>query len=486
MILFKEAYKTLSRERIAQLLDKFFNRSDIKELIIFDEEKDDPVSYKAYKSRCWDVVNLWNKQNIMLNFDFYKGNFTTGAVDSDYGIISGEEKNAKISISVNTRFFTKIYKEGIDTVAKHLLPAIAHGYIHYQRDILSKGRSQNNYLSSDSVSWFKYASQPEEIASFAVQIVEEFILNDYPIDVIIDIISGSRPWWSGNSFLDEFRRQFRDGKINSKLYHKFLRTAYDYAVKLKKEGVNIENPQKWDVYWDKVGKSSPNVKPSTFIEFRTGDTSVRAGLIITDGQYLLTCKPTPSSRWPNPKLDIPKGHVQSNENACHAAIRECFEETNILFETWKLNCPMQFTMEGEPLYLWKVHLSEMPPIEKLSCASTFIDDTTGQRKPEMAGYEYISLFDAQFHGAFSKLQDRLRPCVESYFNSKITYPFEDYRICADKINLPDGLYTGIHTAYYIKLDNGISFKTVCGVKGRNIPTKVIIHAGFVYKGDHAY
>jgi 8-oxo-dGTP pyrophosphatase MutT (NUDIX family) len=481
MVIFKEAYKTLSREKIIQLLDKFFNRSDIKELITFDGEKDDPVFYNAYKSRCRDVVNIWNKQNIMLYFDFYKGSFTTGAVDSSYGIISGEEKNTKILISVNVQFFTKIYKEGIGTVAKHLLPAIAHEYIHYQRDVLSKGRSQNNYLSSESVSWFKYASQPEEIASFAVQIVEEFVLDNYPIDVIIDIISGSRPWRSGNSFLDEFRRQFRDGKINSKLYHKFLRTAYDYAVNLKKEGVNSENPEEWDVYWNKVGKISPNAKPNIFIEFRRGDISSRAGIVITDGKYLLACKPTPSSRWPNPKLDIPKGHIQSNEDARHAAIRECYEETNILFEAWKLSYPMQFIMEGEPLYLWMVYLSELPPLEKLSCASTFIDDATGQRYPEMRGYEYISPFD----GTFNKLQDRLRPCVETYFSDNIVYPFEDHRICADKLNLPDGLYLGTHTAYYIKLNNGITFKTIWGVRGRNIPIEVSIQNGLVYTGDQS-
>jgi hypothetical protein len=99
----------------------------------------------------------------------------------------------------------------------------------------------------------------------------------------------------------------------------------------------------------------------------------------------------------------------------------------------------------------------------------------------MRGYEYISSFD----GTFNKLQDRLRPCVETYFSDNITYPFEDHRICADKLNLPDGLYLGTHTAYYIKLNNGVTFKTVWGVRGRNIPTKVIIRAGFVYEGDYA-
>ena len=220
------------------------------------------------------------------------------------------------------------------------------------------------------------------------------------------------------------------------------------------------------------------------VEIRKGDIKARAGLVITDGSYLLTCKPTPSSRWPNPKLDIPKGHIQAGEAPMDAAIRECYEETNILFEPWKLNRPRGFVMEGEPLYLWEVYLSEMPPIEMLSCASTFIDDATGWRHPEMAGYEYISLLDAKFHGAFTKLQDRLRPCVTAYFDSTQVFAvFEDNRICVDKVNLPDGRYSGLHSAYFITLANGLTFKTVWGVRGRNIPVTVSIRNGFVYRGS---
>jgi 8-oxo-dGTP pyrophosphatase MutT (NUDIX family) len=218
-------------------------------------------------------------------------------------------------------------------------------------------------------------------------------------------------------------------------------------------------------------------------EIRKGDIKARAGLVVTDGGYLLTCKPTPSFRWPNPKLDIPKGHIQAGESPLNAAIRECYEETNILFEPWKLNRPRNFILEGEPLYLWEVYLSEMPPIEKLSCASTFVDDATGRRHPEMEGYEYIPLFDARYHGAFAKLQDGLRPCVKEYFDSGRVFDiFEDYRICADRLNLPDGRYKGLHSAYFITLANGVTFKTIWGVRGRNIPVTVNIQNGFVYRG----
>jgi 8-oxo-dGTP pyrophosphatase MutT (NUDIX family) len=215
-------------------------------------------------------------------------------------------------------------------------------------------------------------------------------------------------------------------------------------------------------------------------EIRNGDIKARAGLIIRDAEHLLACKPTPSSCWPNPKLDIPKGHIQQGEHPMNAAIRECYEETNILFEPWKLNRPMRFTMEGEPLYLWEARLTELPPIEMLSCASTFVDDAAGQRHPEMVGYEYIPLFNAKRNGAFNVFQDRLRPCVEAYFINDSFYSFEDHRICADKLNLPDGLYTGLHTAYYLTLSNGVTFKTVWGVRGRNIPITVAVRGGLVY------
>lgn len=219
-------------------------------------------------------------------------------------------------------------------------------------------------------------------------------------------------------------------------------------------------------------------------EIRDGDIKARAGLIIRDGVYLLACKPTPSSRWPNPQLDIPKGHIQQGEDPMDAAIRECWEETNIKFEKWKLNRPMRFIMGGEPLFLWEVRLTALPPTAFLSCASTFIDDTTGCRHPEMTGYTYIRLFDAKSRGRFTLFQDQLRPCVEAYFPDKITpdYPFEDHRLCCDKINLPDGLYPGLHTAYVITLANGIEFETVWGVRGRYIPCMVNIRGGFAYDG----
>jgi len=215
-------------------------------------------------------------------------------------------------------------------------------------------------------------------------------------------------------------------------------------------------------------------------EMRYGDINARAGLVITDGEHILTCRPTPSSRYPNPKLDIPKGHISIGEKPIDAAIRECHEETNILFEPWKLNKPKVSWMENEALYLWEVRLTELPPIEQLSCASTFIDDATGVRLPEMSGYEYLPTYKIVESGVFRKFQDRLWLSLREYFSDDIVYPFEDKRICADKLNIPDGIYNGHQSAYHITLNIGITFRTIWGIKGRNIPCSVEVKNGFVY------
>ena len=249
------------------------------------------------------------------------------------------------------------------------------------------------------------------IPSFAVQIVEEFVVKEYPIDVIIDIISGSRPYYSGNSFLDTFRDEFKKGHINKGLYHKFLRTAYEYAINLKKNGINIENPKRWDAYWNKVGKPSPNVKHSNITEFWKIDTHQRAGIIITDGVLMLAQVPTNAKRnkW---LMDIPKGYIQKNKAPLQAAIRECWEKSGIHFEPWKLTNPIQTTYDGDPLFLFYAKLNQPIPVNLLSCSSTFIDED-GIRKPEVEAYYWINP-----HTQIHLMQSKLIPVIKYYFKNQ--------------------------------------------------------------------
>jgi 8-oxo-dGTP pyrophosphatase MutT (NUDIX family) len=145
-------------------------------------------------------------------------------------------------------------------------------------------------------------------------------------------------------------------------------------------------------------------------EIRKGDVSARAGIVITDGQYLLVEQPTNMIQkgW---KLDIPKGHLQEGESFIQEAIREVYEETNIKFEPWKLTNPIQTTCDGTPLFLFYAKVDQLIPVNLLSCASTFVDED-GIRKPEVEAYYWLNP-STQLH----LMQDRLIPGIKYYFKN---------------------------------------------------------------------
>ncbi len=55
-------------------------------------------------------------------------------------------------------------------------------------------------------------------------------------------------------------------------------------------------------------------------------------VVICNGKILVTNELIYGSE----KLSLPKGHVEENETSLQAAIRECFEETNIIIEEQNL------------------------------------------------------------------------------------------------------------------------------------------------------
>jgi 8-oxo-dGTP pyrophosphatase MutT (NUDIX family) len=146
-------------------------------------------------------------------------------------------------------------------------------------------------------------------------------------------------------------------------------------------------------------------------EIREGDTKIRAGIVITDGRYLLVEQPTNMIQkgW---KLDLPKGHIQEGETPVQGAIREVFEETNIKFAPWKLTYPIQTTCDGDPLFLFYAKLDQLIPVSLLSCASTFVDED-GIRKPEVEAYYWLNP-RTQIH----LMQDRLIPGIKYYFKNQ--------------------------------------------------------------------
>lgn len=147
------------------------------------------------------------------------------------------------------------------------------------------------------------------------------------------------------------------------------------------------------------------------METRTGDISTRAGIIITDGTFILVEQPTGMIQ-KGFKLDIVKGHLQEGESPLQGAIRECHEETNIKFEPWKLTRPIQTTCDGDPLFLFYARIDRLIPVNLLSCASTFIDED-GIRKPEVEAYYWLNP-RAQLH----LMQERLIPGIKYYFKNQ--------------------------------------------------------------------
>jgi 8-oxo-dGTP pyrophosphatase MutT (NUDIX family) len=138
--------------------------------------------------------------------------------------------------------------------------------------------------------------------------------------------------------------------------------------------------------------------------------NIRAGIVIRCRNWILVQHPTPSAKWPNPLFDLPKGHLRQGESPKDAAIRECWEETNIKFESWKLENPIQVQYSNEPLFLFLVNLNSPIPVEQLSCTATFIDQD-GKRKPECDGYVWINPYK-QIH----LVQQGLRSGIMYYFN----------------------------------------------------------------------
>jgi 8-oxo-dGTP pyrophosphatase MutT (NUDIX family) len=149
-------------------------------------------------------------------------------------------------------------------------------------------------------------------------------------------------------------------------------------------------------------------------EVREGDTDQRAGVVITDGNLILCGQPTNMIR-NNWKLDILKGHTQENESPIDATIRECWEESNIRFERWKLTSPIQVTYKGHPLFLFLAKIDKIIDTSLLSCVSTFIDNFDGLRKPEVEAYVWINPY-TQIH----LIQPELRVGIMYYFN-KLRY-----------------------------------------------------------------
>jgi len=115
-----------------------------------------------------------------------------------------------------------------------------------------------------------------------------------------------------------------------------------------------------------------------------------AGVIIKNSKdQILGCAPYGKSG----VFDIPKGHVEENENFANAAVREVLEETGI-----ELNSVSDIKPLG------KFHYNKYKDLvlfyhegdydtNKMKCTSYF--ELYGKNVPEMIGYKWIDIEDIQ-------------------------------------------------------------------------------------------
>ena len=104
-----------------------------------------------------------------------------------------------------------------------------------------------------------------------------------------------------------------------------------------------------------------------------GDIDERAGIVISNGTHILGCLPAPTVQYPNleRQLDLPKGHLRLGETPIQGAIRECFEETGLKFEEADLEYVRQYTVYGEPFYLFRTFYPQLTSTKGLRCDSEF-------------------------------------------------------------------------------------------------------------------
>jgi 8-oxo-dGTP pyrophosphatase MutT (NUDIX family) len=107
-------------------------------------------------------------------------------------------------------------------------------------------------------------------------------------------------------------------------------------------------------------------------------------LILTERQELLLCHVTGQDHW-----DLPKGGAHEGESPLQAALRETREETGLDLAADALRELGRF--DYRPKKDLHLFATLMPRFEltQLRCESQFSQYTTGQRLPEMDGYDWV-------------------------------------------------------------------------------------------------
>jgi 8-oxo-dGTP pyrophosphatase MutT (NUDIX family) len=107
-------------------------------------------------------------------------------------------------------------------------------------------------------------------------------------------------------------------------------------------------------------------------------------LILNAQQELLLCHVTGQDHW-----DLPKGGAHEGESPLQAALRETREETSLELAADALRELGRFDYRPKKdLYLFATLMPRFD-VAQLRCESQFSQYATGQRLPEMDGYDWV-------------------------------------------------------------------------------------------------
>jgi ADP-ribose pyrophosphatase YjhB (NUDIX family) len=116
--------------------------------------------------------------------------------------------------------------------------------------------------------------------------------------------------------------------------------------------------------------------------------------VIDSKNNILLCRTTGTENdW-----TVPKGEPNENEQLLDAAKRELFEETGINIDEypyvmWSMGTE-KYTNKNKCISGFLFKLTNII-VQKLSCSSTFMDDTTGVILPEVDMYKWLPVEEAK-------------------------------------------------------------------------------------------
>ena len=136
----------------------------------------------------------------------------------------------------------------------------------------------------------------------------------------------------------------------------------------------------------------------TFKQFVIKEASKKkltAGLVLTDGKFILGCKGTYAKPG---RFDLPKGQVDEGETPIQACIREVKEETNLTVKKSDLKDQGKYEyLKNKDIYLFSHKIDKLPKISSMRNNSFFVDKRSGKELPEITGHKYIPMDSVTKH-----------------------------------------------------------------------------------------